>query len=111
MREVGCSGWSDGPVSTLEEWIDEVAAELGIGEMGELVDPALVVPLVLDMTKDVAHGVARPAAPITAYLLGLAVARAAGAGPVEPELAGGLAERLASIARERGADPGAGSGS
>lgn len=91
-------------VSTLTDWIDEVARELGIGELGDLVDPAVVQPLILDMTKDVAHGVARPAAPITAYLLGLAVARSAGAGPVEPELAQGLADRLAALARARGAD-------
>ena len=65
-------------------------------------DPEVVRPLVLDMTKDVAHGVARPAAPISAYLLGLAVGRAAGAGPGEPELAQGLADLVAARARERG---------
>ncbi|MDL4820708.1 DUF6457 domain-containing protein [Actinomadura sp. OS1-43] len=31
--------------------------------------------LVLDLARDVAHGVARPGAPLTAYLLGLAVGR------------------------------------
>jgi hypothetical protein len=31
------------------------------------------VTAVLDLTRDVAHGVARPAAPLTAYLLGVAV--------------------------------------
>ena len=30
---------------------------------------------VLDLARDVAHGVARPAAPLTAYLFGLAVGR------------------------------------
>lgn len=29
--------------------------------------------MVLDLARDVAHGVARPAAPLTAYLLGVAV--------------------------------------
>ena len=29
----------------------------------------------LDLTRDVAHGVARPAAPLTAYLVGVAVGR------------------------------------
>lgn len=89
-------------MSTLSDWIDEVARELGIDELGDLVAPDVVQPLVLDLTRDVAHGVARPAAPITAYLLGLAVARSAGGGPGEPELAQGLADRLASLARERG---------
>jgi len=86
-------------VSTLSDWIDEVVRELGIDELGELVDPENVQPLVLDMTKDVAHGVARPAAPISAYLLGLAVGRAAGSGPGEQELAQGFADRLAARAR------------
>nr|WP_239075460.1 DUF6457 domain-containing protein [Planosporangium flavigriseum] len=36
--------------------------------------------LVLDIARDVAHGVLRPAAPVSAYLLGLAVGR--GADPV-----------------------------
>jgi hypothetical protein len=31
--------------------------------------------LILGMARDVAHGVDRPAAPLTAYLLGLAVAQ------------------------------------
>ncbi|GAA4940011.1 hypothetical protein EV188_106217 [Actinomycetospora succinea] len=87
-------------MSELSDWIDEVARELGIDELHALVDPELVQPLVLDMTKDVAHGVARPAAPISAYLLGLAVGRAAGSGPGEPELAQGFADRLAARARE-----------
>lgn len=86
----------------LSAWIDEVVRELGIGELGELVDPAVVASLVLDMTKDVAHGVTRPAAPVSAYLLGLAVGRAAGSGPGEPELAQGFADRLAARARGEG---------
>jgi len=53
-------------VNVLEEWTALVCKELGI-------DPARVDRnLILDLTKDVAHGVARPAAPLTAYLLGLA---------------------------------------
>jgi hypothetical protein len=55
-------------VNTLDEWAAAVCAELGL-------DPAaaLDLRLVLDLARDVAHGVARPAAPLTAYLLGLAV--------------------------------------
>lgn len=33
---------------------------------------------VLDLTKDAAHRVARPAAPLTAYIVGLAVGKAGG---------------------------------
>ena len=51
----------------LEDWIDAVCRELGLDR--DDVDRDLV----LDLAKDVAHGVARPAAPLTAYLLGLAV--------------------------------------
>jgi hypothetical protein len=51
----------------LDEWIEAACAELGL-------DPADVHrDLILDMARDVAHGVARPAAPLTAYLMGLAV--------------------------------------
>ena len=54
-------------MNTLEEWAGAVCGELGL-------DPAsLDVPVILDMARDVAHGVARPAAPLTAYLLGVAV--------------------------------------
>ena len=35
------------------------------------------VPVVLDLARDVAHQVLRPGAPVTAYLLGLAVGRGA----------------------------------
>jgi hypothetical protein len=54
-------------MNTLQEWTAAVCADLGL-------DPAAVdSPAVLDLTRDVAHGVARPAAPLTAYLVGVAV--------------------------------------
>jgi hypothetical protein len=54
-------------VSTMDRWVRAVCAELGL-------DPASVDQrLVLDLARDVAHGVDRPAAPLTAYLMGLAV--------------------------------------
>ncbi len=54
-------------MSTLDEWAEVACRELGL-------DPAsLDARLVLDLARDVAHGVARPAAPLTAYLLGVAV--------------------------------------
>ena len=54
-------------MNTLDEWAETACRELGL-------DPAsLDVKLVLDLARDVAHGVARPAAPLTAYLLGVAV--------------------------------------
>lgn len=63
-------------MNTLEAWTEAVCAELGI-DAGE-VDRDLI----LDMTKDVAHGVARPAAPLTAFIAGLAIGRGADAADV-----------------------------
>ena len=54
-------------MSELDRWTDAVCAEFGL--------PAgsVDVRVVLDLARDVAHGVDRPAAPLTAYLVGLAV--------------------------------------
>ena len=50
----------------LHEWVAAAAAELGVD--GDIDNDAL-----LDAARDVAHAVARPATPLTTYLLGLAV--------------------------------------
>jgi len=71
--------------NTLDAWTDTVRRELGI-------TAPIDRTAVLDMTKEVAHGVARPAAPLTAYLLGLAVG--AGGDPVR------LADRIAQLAQD-----------
>lgn len=71
-------------MKVLEEWTALVCRELGI-------DPATVDrDELLDLTKEVAHGVTRPAAPLTAYLLGLAQ----GAGTAPPD----IVERLTALA-------------
>jgi Domain of unknown function (DUF6457) len=58
-------------VPTLDKWSAQACAALGL-------DPGtLDRDLVLDLARDVAHGVARPAAPLTAYLVGVAVGRGA----------------------------------
>ncbi len=56
-------------MNTLDAWTEAVCAELGLD--AGAVDPKAL----LDVARDVAHAVARPAAPLTAYLLGLAVGR------------------------------------
>jgi Domain of unknown function (DUF6457) len=71
-------------VNMLDDWSRAVRRELGL-PAGEGADPS--VPIILDTARDVAHGVARPAAPLTAYLLGLAVGRSGEEGAVTPELA------------------------
>jgi Domain of unknown function (DUF6457) len=56
-------------MSAMDRWIMTVCADLGL-------DPgAADTRVILDMTRDVAHNVDRPAAPVTAYLIGLAVGR------------------------------------
>ena len=58
-------------MTTLDSWTKAACAELGI-------EPAIAdARAVLDLARDVAHGVERPAAPLTAYLLGVAVGRGA----------------------------------
>jgi len=59
-------------VNVLEEWTRTVCRALGLDESSVDRD------LILDLTKDVAHNVARPAAPLTAFLVGLAAGQAGG---------------------------------
>jgi uncharacterized protein DUF6457 len=56
----------------LSDWVTAVVRELGIEGA---VEGGGVVDLVLDLTSDVAHGVSRPGAPVTAFLVGLAAGR------------------------------------
>lgn len=51
-------------MTTLDEWVAAVCAELDID--------APDIGAVLDLARDVAHRVARPAAPLTSLLVGLA---------------------------------------
>jgi len=56
-------------MSTLDDWTDALCAELGL-------DPAEASQkTVLNLARVVAHTVDRPAAPLTAYFLGIAVGR------------------------------------
>lgn len=59
-------------MSTLEDWITESESALSLPPGA--IDSELRDEL-LDVTRQVAHGVARIAGPLTCYLLGLAVAR------------------------------------
>ena len=55
--------------SAIDRWVMAVAEDLGVTP-----NPA-DTRTILDMTKDVAHNVDRPAAPMTSYLIGIAVGR------------------------------------
>ncbi len=61
------------PKPDIQEWVTAVGRLLGLDG---LVDDEGLVDAVLDLTADVAHGVSRPAAPVTAFLVGLAMGRA-----------------------------------
>lgn len=54
---------------SLHDWVDELAAALQVD--ASLAD----VDVLLDLARDAAHQVARPAAPLTAFLVGLAAGR------------------------------------
>ena len=72
---------------TLDRWLAALATELGI-------DPSSVpVGDVLNLARDVAHGVARPAAPLSTFVVGLAVG--AGNGTLAD-----LSARVSALAEE-----------
>ncbi len=76
----------------LTAWVAQLSAALGV-------DPASTdVAVLLDVARDAAHGVARPAAPLTTFLVGLA-AGLRGGGPDAVGEAAAIAQRLAN---ERG---------
>ena len=77
-------------MSVLDDWVAAACTELGL-EPGDA-----QTKLVLDLARDVAHGVLRPGAPVTAYLMGVAVGR--GADPAD------AAARLSDLARAWSAD-------
>ena len=72
---------------TLHDWIDELCDALDI-------DAEFDESLVLDVARDAAHNVERPAAPITTYLLGYAAALHE-ADPEQLERLAGAATELA----------------
>ncbi|MEV1286717.1 DUF6457 domain-containing protein [Micromonospora sp. NPDC049679] len=71
-------------MNVLDEWTLTACRELGL----DATEAATGV--VLDLAREVAHNVVRPGAPVTAYLLGVAVGR--GADPAE------AAARLTALA-------------
>ena len=73
-------------MSTLDEWTEALCAELGL-DPGEGTQKT-----VLNLARVAAHTVDRPAAPLTAYFLGIAVGR----GEPLPE----TAARLQQLARD-----------
>ena len=56
---------------TVEEWVPRLAAELGL-------DAEIDIDAILAIAGDVAHAVERKAAPVSAFVIGLAAGRAGG---------------------------------
>jgi len=75
----------DNQAQRVDRWVDLVSAELRVPAPPEL-------DTILDIAKDAAHSVERPAAPVSTYLLGYAVAQ--GADPRQ------VAAVIARLARE-----------
>ncbi|MEW2614887.1 NTP transferase domain-containing protein [Streptomyces sp. NPDC047880] len=71
----------------LDEWISAVKDELGI-------DLDVDTRGLLDLARDAAHGVARPAAPLTTFLVGYAAAQAGGG----PEAVAEAARKAVALA-------------
>ncbi|MFD7991618.1 NTP transferase domain-containing protein [Streptomyces mexicanus] len=71
----------------LDEWISAVKDELGI-------DLDVDTGVLLDLARDAAHGVARPAAPLTTFLVGYAAARGEGG----PQAVAEAARKAAALA-------------
>jgi hypothetical protein len=81
----------------MSEWITAVSRELGLEGQ---VDSDKSVDAVLDLTSDVAHGVSRPAAPVTAFLIGVAAGRAD-----DPQVAAAdFSQKISALARGWDAD-------
>ncbi|MFP1625941.1 NTP transferase domain-containing protein [Streptomyces sp. 5K101] len=96
LASFDCDTWEDVSAArarirehgyVLDEWITAVKDELGV----ELdVDTRVL----LDLARDAAHGVARPAAPLTTFLVGYAAARAGGG----PEAVADAARKAVALA-------------
>ncbi|KOU32783.1 molybdopterin-guanine dinucleotide biosynthesis protein [Streptomyces sp. WM6372] len=97
LASFDCDTWEDLAVararirehgSVLDQWITAVKTELGI-------DLPVDTKILLDLARDAAHGVARPAAPLTTFLVGYAAARAEATG-ADPATAVAEASRKAA---------------
>ena len=62
----------------LDDWLREAAAALEYTPSDGAVLGEGAATLLLDLTRDVAHGVARPAGPLSTFVLGLALGSSGG---------------------------------
>lgn len=85
----------------LDDWLREAAAALGVSAGDAAVLGEEAVGVLLDVARDAAHGVARPAAPLGTFVLGLALG-ASGGGMDDLRR---FARRLSDLAGSWEADP------
>ncbi|MFF2775034.1 DUF6457 domain-containing protein [Streptomyces sp. NPDC058052] len=83
--------------AVLDEWITAVKTELGL-------DLDVDTGVLLDLARDAAHGVARPAAPLTTFLVGYAAAKAAEGGAAPAEAVAEAARKAAALAQRWAAE-------
>lgn len=70
------------------EWVERACAAVGV-------DPQTVdITAIHAMTKRVAHNLDRPLAPVSSYILGVAVGMAAANGAIDPAARDALMDRL-----------------
>ncbi len=79
----------------LASWVAAVRSALNL--------PEVDTGALLDLARDVAHGVARPAAPLTCFLVGFAAGRAAAAGTEPREAVAAAAAVVGSLLTADGA--------
>ncbi|MFJ8667990.1 DUF6457 domain-containing protein [Streptomyces sp. NPDC093600] len=83
--------------NVLDEWITAVKDELGL-------EIDVDTGVLLDLARDAAHGVARPAAPLTTFLVGYAAAQAAAGGEGGSQAVAEAARKAAALARRWAAE-------
>ena len=76
----------------LDVWLQEAAAALKVSPTDPAVLSEETVTVLLDLARDAAHGVARPAAPLGTFVLGLALGASGGGMDDLRRLAGRLTE-------------------
>ncbi|MEU9158761.1 NTP transferase domain-containing protein [Streptomyces sp. NPDC048424] len=89
--------------TVLDQWMTAAKNELGI-------DLDVDVKTLLDLARDAAHGVARPAAPLTTFLVGYAAAQAAATGADPAQAVAEASRKAADLALRWAAEAEAGAG-
>lgn len=80
-------------IKSTHEWLNQASEILQIS-------PDLtreVLGDLLNLTKNIAHGPSRPAAPVTAFLVGLSTGQEKSAGTSDEDVASAVRERIAKI--------------